>query len=551
MKTRWWLLVLALSAFASHLPAQAAMKGKGLCIFGAQTLYLVESQLRSWPEGELVKDWGSLNPLAFDCDDGQVAVAFVGKKGGRVEILRLTDGEFVRSGQIELRFRPGLVRLLAGQLVVVGQRGKQVQLFIAPPDGSARGINRPLTSWPAALALAPDGTRLFVAQEATLKSFQLPRLFSREVFSFPGAIDAVASRTASSRMLVATGRKIMLVDLRDPRQRGALPVRAEARSAGRIVQLFWLDGGEMAAAVTVDPAEVMFLAGEHLVPAGKMALEFAPAQAVAQGPSRVLAMSATGDLALAMLSPQEMANAQRRDASQGSQRPLLPPPAAPAPHLPSDDPPPLHPKPAPRSSDNTAPLPASPVAPAEKSRPMPAESPVKPAPTLAGPSSAPAGKLPPSAAPAPRFPRARTVPSEKVAAPVLPPPASMAAPARESTQVPSSTRPSLASPPESPRLDQRAVPGGVIEGEVRGRADLVTELVALGPDNILKERARVAPEQSAGTVIYRFKELPAGRYRIQPVGADGASLASSPAFADVQVTQDAGERVDFRIKGRW
>jgi hypothetical protein len=142
-------------------------------------------------------------------------------------------------------------------------------------------------------------------------------------------------------------------------------------------------------------------------------------------------------------------------------------------------------------------------------------------------------------APEPRdtTPPAEEPPSgEKVQAPGLdlqPPPAS----------------PPLAVPDGGSKESQAPAPGASIVGEITGRADLVEEVVILGPDSLLKQFARVKPAREGGTARFLASSVPPGGYFVVPMGKRGASLASRPGMSKVQVTAGSGARADFAITG--
>jgi hypothetical protein len=82
---------------------------------------------------------------------------------------------------------------------------------------------------------------------------------------------------------------------------------------------------------------------------------------------------------------------------------------------------------------------------------------------------------------------------------------------------------------------------------ITGEVDLVAEIVILGPDSVLTEYRRIAPERLEGRAVFRLGGVPAGTYRVLPMGRDGASLLARPAFQSVGVTAEAGGRADFEI----
>jgi hypothetical protein len=81
----------------------------------------------------------------------------------------------------------------------------------------------------------------------------------------------------------------------------------------------------------------------------------------------------------------------------------------------------------------------------------------------------------------------------------------------------------------------------------------VDEVVLLGPNNLLREAARVPSRPTPGdgeAAAFLAGDLAPGRYRVVPMGADGASLACRPSFATVTITRERGARADFEVIGR-
>ena len=94
-------------------------------------------------------------------------------------------------------------------------------------------------------------------------------------------------------------------------------------------------------------------------------------------------------------------------------------------------------------------------------------------------------------------------------------------------------------------------PAGTIVGRLDGRADLAIAIVIMGPDSLVSEKIRVKPSTTSGIVWFSAADLPAGRYRVVPMGKGGSSLSCRPAFATITITTDAGGRTDFTIDGSY
>lgn len=88
--------------------------------------------------------------------------------------------------------------------------------------------------------------------------------------------------------------------------------------------------------------------------------------------------------------------------------------------------------------------------------------------------------------------------------------------------------------------------GPELSGRITGRMDLVQVVLIFGPDSIIREQARIAPE-AGGT--WKAPLPPPGTYRVVPVGAGARPLRSEPHFQTVQVRDGGREDLDFRIMG--
>jgi len=123
---------------------------------------------------------------------------------------------------------------------------------------------------------------------------------------------------------------------------------------------------------------------------------------------------------------------------------------------------------------------------------------------------APAIEEPPAVSPPPAIPVERDEPAP-------PPPASP-------VQV------SIAPPPVPTSSESRAVS---VRGRVTGPAvGLVAAVVILGPDNVMREAARVRPAENGSWAV---EDLAPGGYRIVVQGASGRVLETRPPFATARV----------------
>jgi hypothetical protein len=84
-----------------------------------------------------------------------------------------------------------------------------------------------------------------------------------------------------------------------------------------------------------------------------------------------------------------------------------------------------------------------------------------------------------------------------------------------------------------------------VRGKVEGPgAALVLAVVALGPDNLLIEAARVRPAPDGS---YTIPELAPGRYRIQLDAGGGRVLVVQPAFHPAVISADHEVLADFHV----
>lgn len=195
-----------------------------------------------------------------------------------------------------------------------------------------------------------------------------------------------------------------------------------------------------------------------------------------------------------------------------------------------------------------APAPASvAVIPAEPT-PRPPEPSPPPVPDAAPPPSVteaeppPVVDTPPEAEPSLPEPSPPPVPEA--------PPPSPAPEAEPPSPVIEAQRPA---PIEEPVADEP--PPTVVEPErdhavrLRGRiegpaADQVRHVVVFGPDNLLREAARVRP---AADGRYEVTNLTPGRYGIQLSGGSNRVLVTEPPFLTVEVSADGPAVADFRV----
>jgi hypothetical protein len=125
------------------------------------------------------------------------------------------------------------------------------------------------------------------------------------------------------------------------------------------------------------------------------------------------------------------------------------------------------------------------------------------------------------------------VPHETPPAPPPPPPAAPTvetetAPPPEPTPTPTPTPTPMPASTPAPALAPGSI-AGTIAGDARSS---VAEVRALGPDNVLREAARVRPDAGGS---YRFEGLTPGTYRIVVLGVGGRVIICEPPYLTVRL----------------
>jgi hypothetical protein len=540
-----------------------------------------------------------------------------GKQGRLLPFAFTAGQWNLRSPGSRLRGVPRVILPAGERWAVLAERKGAFTLYLVDPSLETRPLERPLPGRPTGLARSTDGSTLMVALGREVRTFTLDPFRSSVAFLFDQPIDHLAGRPGVDRLLVARGWHLTAVDPGDTPTRGTLPVRAETDLPGMILDIAWTGRGEMALALVDTPPAVLYLSGEDLSLLERHDLNAPARALAADDAGRALVLMTNGTLAEIPLQEEtrELARAPEpspppdpgRDRTRVAPdpEPPDPPPATPELQRKRRVPPPVEERPlepgpepsppvtrvpktplptTPPSVSPEEPVPATP--PTAAPRPVPREEPA-PAPA---PPAVPAPEAPPPAA-SPLEPRTEPVPAaepvhEEVpteSAPVAPPPAAPeqppvasepetgpvdAAPEPEEsppeTAAPSPAVPPAPTIPEQPAGGAPSPPagstlpdgppaGGTVTGRLTGQPSLVAEVVLLGPNNLLREAARVPPRPTSGdreATAFLVGDLAPGRYRVVPMGPDGSSLACRPPFATVTVTRERGARADFAVIGR-
>ena len=490
-----------------------------------------------------------LRAVSIACDGDRAAVGAVGAGGakGRIVLMTRGAGGWAAEGAIEARGEPSEILLSGGRIAAIVRRGRSRMLAMTDASTGVRPVLLPVGERASGLAVSPDGASFLLADGSTIRSYRIADGRTWMIFPFESPIEAIAARAGIPRILVALGHAIVAVDPSDRATRGVLPIRARVDLPGPVVAMTWTGDGRVAAALVREPPSLIFLNGDDL---GEIDRRAVRAAALApEGPERVVWIDAAPGAAVREASVSEAGPAAstappairgtkpEKGAASG-----YPPSSLLAPAPPAALPPPVV---APSESADTVETPA-PAPSSGISRSVPS-SPREPRPPT---DQQAASSQPPASAP-----HATASPTQHAAS--APPPAS----APQAT----ASSPQAAPPPAAPAADREelaggskrdaspaaesALPAGTIAGRLDGKAELVEQVVVLGPDSVITERARAHPETRNGATQFRIVGLQPGHYRIVPMGKGGTSLLARPRFASVQLSAEAGVRADFTIDG--
>lgn len=473
-------------------------------------LYIWQGTLRAWPGGETVWAHETLRATALACEADRVAIGVQSgeEREGKILLLTRHAAALDHDGEIPLSGVPEALHLARGRLAAVLRSRRGTTLAMTDASPGARPTQVALPDAVRGLALSPDSESLLVATGRTIRTFKVADGRTWMILPFPEPIGAIAARPGIPRVLVGQGRIVVAIDPKDMASRGGYPDRARAELPGRVSELVWTGDGSVAVARTEDPASLVFLDGEDLSVLDSRAVA---ASALAPlGVGRVVSIPDSGEDAVTEIAlASDRIAAARRPADVRAPAPIEEQPleAAPAGHM------------APASSD--VPPPVGAERPSEQAAPIRAAKPAS-TPEATG-SIAQAGN------------------------PSSPPATQARALDEQASQEAAEAHPLVPKEQAAARTEIAESLGGTISGVLRGRVDLVGEIVILGPDSLVKEAARLRPDTKDAAATFLGKGLPAGRYRVVPMGKGGAGLACRPPYAAVTIGPDAGARVEFTV----
>ncbi len=531
-----------------------------ICVPGRGTPHLMlhDGRVTEGSEREVVWDGRTGRATSLACSGETLVVGVADDRRGRLVWLERADERWTVVKETGTRGTPSRLVMSEGRVAAV-VTGRRESKLVLDARGWSRPVERVLAGEPACLAASPDGELVLVGKDDRLVTYRSENAGTWVVFELEEEITGCATRAGVPRMLVAHGPRLVLVDLRDRPERGRLPVRASAELDADVERLAWTGDGELIAAALGSPPRVLYLGGSDLRVAHREDVDALPVAMAGLAAGWVVTADADGRLDEHRVPDALLAEALLTPAPARIVEEPPEPPPAPEPDRRARRPviaeeekmpsPPVQPEPAEEDVAAVRPRVPEPPEPALKGKsgaspdaekkidPVPAPEPDA-RPDSAGqeievpvPASAPEEKIEidiAETAPAP--PRPPRAPEP------LPPPAPEAKPVRE--RIDGSEPSSWAAAGAPPRTLR-----GVVTGETR----LVDAIVVLGPDSILKERARLTLRTEGGVTFFVLKDVPPGQYRLIPMGGGGASLVTRPAFAVATVGDDAGGRADFEI----
>lgn len=439
------------------------------------------------------------------------------------DLFRLSSdaGEILSQRHVDLDVAFVLPALGTRRIYVVGRRGEKWSLGSVDLSGESPAEGPFHLPGPVqGAALSPEGNRIYLASEDSIRSFATEPLRSSWQLRSPGPNGHLLTIPGSGEVLASRGRSLALFDPgklpgRDP-VTGAFPTD----DAARVIALPFDAGGLAAQAdgrlASVVSADGLKLAVVDLI-AGSVveARETAPSVgSVFRGhPEKLSLIGLDGasvvNLPIALAATEPSKTAAAPPGSPDSSTPVSAPTMPPAPATP----------PTASTSPPSSSPPANPGLEAVPPEPPDATAPSEPPAAAPTRASAPASLEPPAPQPEAASSTGNTAdgPPEPTASSPPPPPA----------------------PPS-------ATPG-MISGRITGEIPLARAIVLYGPKSIFKEFTRVTPAPD-GT--FQTPLPPPGTYRILLQGAGSIELSYSPPYYQIAVATAGIAGIDFNVAGR-
>jgi hypothetical protein len=391
------------------------------------------------------------------------------------------------------------------------------------------------------IALDAEQDRIYASQKDRIQTFTRQPLVASWHLRSPGLNGPLALVPGTGILCVVRGSELAVFDPAVIDKRDATERRRRADDASAVIHLPFQpdslalsDDGHLA--LVSAPGTMVFVepASQAMIWPGASVAGLKESAAI-----RVLAFPGIGRDVIVALLPQGSVSALGTPPPQ-PKRALAPePPIGAAP----DATVPGAPAAAPASAPVSAPAPA-PTAP-------PSAPPS--APPAAAAAAAPSGAATPPTAAAPSgaaAPSTAAAPSAAASQPVAAPPTAPAAGA------PSSAGPQAGAPPPipPPAADESSAPPVEakpsaptgLSGKLTGDVARVHAIVLFGPNNILKEYARVRPEADGS---WSAPLPPAGAYRVLVVGDGSTPLPVKPGYIALKVVEGVGQAgLDFEVK---
>ncbi len=393
-----------------------------------------------------------------------------------------------------LRFGPtgeSLYALVHRKPTRIDSGGTSFARLGAPPSRIERTVRVPLDAHD--FDLSADGTAALVASRDEIRVILVPDLRSARIFTVAGENLSLAALPGGDRVLVGERDGIVLVDLSDRQTREGLPIRDRVQTSAPVAAL---------AAAPDGSAALVRLADSRT-----FTLRLNPLRL--EAPTTSAAIFWTGERIPYVMS--------------------VPPPAAAPPPAPEGDaeieigP---GPTPSPEGSVPTD-LPG-PAAPHASAGAVGDARPVESEPQAVEEKSAPGG---PASSPIAESDSPETVATSKDAIPPPPDDGAALRPPEQAQEAPQGAQ---------ERSATARAGGGGAPGEVHGRivgpaAGEVRFVVLSGPNNVLREAARVAPDADGSWIA---GPLEPGTYRVVLDAGGTRLLVSDPAFITVIVLRD-------------